>query len=115
MPSKVTAPGQKVPLPMPSDNSLTTHEILESGHHSGLSGHFDVPGDKSISHRSLILGGLAIGTTRVSGLLEGDDVLATGRAMQSLGAEFTRDEAGIWHITGAVSYTHLTLPTILLV
>ena len=99
-----------MPLPMPSDNSLTTHEILESGHHSGLSGHFDVPGDKSISHRSLILGGLAIGTTRVSGLLEGDDVLATGRAMQSLGAEFTRDEAGIWHITG-VGTSGLVSPT----
>ena len=85
---------------MPSDPSLTMHEILDSGRHSGLSGQFDVPGDKSISHRSFILGGLAIGTTRVSGLLEGDDVMATGRAMQALGAGITRDEAGTWHITG---------------
>ena len=85
---------------MPSEASLTTHEILQSGRHSGLSGRFDVPGDKSISHRSLILGGLAIGTTRVSGLLEGDDVMATGRAMQALGAGITRDETGIWHVNG---------------
>ena len=86
---------------MPSDPSLTKYETLESGRHSGLSGRFDVPGDKSISHRSLILGGLAIGTTRVSGLLEGDDVMATGRAMRALGADMTRDEVGTWHVTGA--------------
>ena len=91
---------QKVPLQMSGDQSLTTQETLESGRHSGLSGRFDVPGDKSISHRSLILGGLAIGTTKVDGLLEGDDVMATGRAMQALGATITRDETGSWHITG---------------
>ncbi len=62
---------------------------------------FDVPGDKSVSHRSLIFGGLAIGTTRIRGLLEGDDVMATGRAMQALGAEIRRDESGVWHVTGA--------------
>ena len=55
-------------------------ETLISTHHGGLTGQFDVPGDKSISHRSLILGGMAIGTTRVTGLLEGDDVMAPGRA-----------------------------------
>ena len=85
---------------MPSETSLTAHEILQSGQHSGLTGRFDVPGDKSISHRSLILGGLAIGTTKVTGLLEGEDVMATGRAMQALGASITRDEDGIWHVTG---------------
>jgi 3-phosphoshikimate 1-carboxyvinyltransferase len=85
---------------MPSETPLTTYETLQSGQHSGLSGCFDVPGDKSISHRSLILGGLAIGTTKISGLLEGDDVMATGRAMQALGADITRDKAGIWHIAG---------------
>ena len=62
---------------MSNDNNLTRSEILTSGHHGGLTGQFDVPGDKSISHRSFILGGLAIGTTRVTGLLEGDDVMAT--------------------------------------
>ena len=49
-------------------------------------------GDKSISHRSLILGELAIGTTNVSGLLEGDDVMATANAMRALGVEITRLE-----------------------
>ena len=78
-------------------------ETLISTRHGGLTGLFDVPGDKSISHRSLILGGMAIGTTRVSGLLEGDDVMATGRAMQALGAEITRDTDGTWIVTGASS------------
>ncbi|MEC7237717.1 MAG: 3-phosphoshikimate 1-carboxyvinyltransferase, partial [Pseudomonadota bacterium] len=71
-----------------------------SSRHTGLSGSFDVPGDKSISHRSLIMGGMAIGTTRVTGLLEGDDVMATGRAMQALGAGITQDEDGSWIVTG---------------
>ena len=61
---------------MSKDDMLTRSETLTSGQHDGLTGQFDVPGDKSISHRSLILGGLAIGTTRVTGLLEGDDVIA---------------------------------------
>ncbi len=65
-----------------------------------LSGQADVPGDKSISHRSLILGAMAIGETKVTGLLEGDDVLDTAKAMRAFGAEVTRDEAGTWHIHG---------------
>ncbi len=52
-----------------------------------LSGVADVPGDKSISHRALILGAMAVGETRITGLLEGDDVLDTARAMRSFGAE----------------------------
>ncbi|MEO0502758.1 MAG: 3-phosphoshikimate 1-carboxyvinyltransferase, partial [Pseudomonadota bacterium] len=52
-----------------------------------LTGVAEVPGDKSISHRSLILGALSVGETTVSGLLEGQDVLDTGRAMQAFGAE----------------------------
>ena len=75
-------------------------EILISARHGGLTGQFDVPGDKSISHRSLILGGMAIGTTRVTGLLEGDDVMATGRAMQALGASISREADGSWMVTG---------------
>ncbi len=51
-----------------------------------LKGRVRVPGDKSISHRSLMLGGLATGTTRIKGLLEGHDVVATARALKSLGA-----------------------------
>src|ERR1700722_7947459 len=51
-----------------------------------LSGRVRVPGDKSISHRALILGALAVGTTRISGLLEGEDVLNTAKAMRARGA-----------------------------
>ena len=59
-----------------------------------------MPGDKSISHRSLILGALSVGETRVRGLLEGEDVLATAAAMRAFGAEVTRDKAGEWHVHG---------------
>ena len=65
-----------------------------------LSGTAVVPGDKSISHRSLILGALAVGETVITGLLEGQDVLDTARAMQAFGAEVTRDADGIWHVHG---------------
>ena len=56
-----------------------------------LTGTVRVPGDKSISHRALLFGGLASGRTRVTGLLEGEDVLATGRAMRAMGARIERD------------------------
>lgn len=65
-----------------------------------LKGVAHVPGDKSISHRSLILGALSVGETRVRGLLEGEDVLATAEAMRAFGAEVTRNAAGEWHIHG---------------
>ena len=65
-----------------------------------LSGQAHVPGDKSISHRSLILGAMAVGETVVTGLLEGEDVLDTAKAMRAFGAEVTRDEDGTWHIHG---------------
>ena len=65
-----------------------------------LSGTVTVPGDKSISHRSLMLSALAVGESRVEGLLEGEDVLATAAAMRAMGAQITRDDDGIWHIHG---------------
>ncbi|WP_420146031.1 3-phosphoshikimate 1-carboxyvinyltransferase [Sphingobium sp.] len=65
-----------------------------------LSGSVTVPGDKSISHRSLMLSALAIGESRVEGLLEGEDVLATAEAMRAMGATITRDDDGVWHIHG---------------
>jgi len=65
-----------------------------------LSGVAEVPGDKSISHRALILGAMAVGETRITGLLEGEDVLDTARAMRALGAEVTRDDGGTWHVHG---------------
>ncbi|MEL6170470.1 MAG: 3-phosphoshikimate 1-carboxyvinyltransferase [Pseudomonadota bacterium] len=67
---------------------------------SGLSGVANVPGDKSISHRSLILGALSIGETVIKGLLEGQDVLDTAVAMQAFGAEVNRDEDGTWRVYG---------------
>ncbi len=59
-----------------------------------------MPGDKSISHRALMLGALAVGETRITGLLEAEDVLATARAVGQLGAEVTRDDDGPWRVQG---------------
>ncbi len=72
-----------------------------TSHKSGpLRGQADVPGDKSISHRSLILGALSLGETRIQGLLEGDDVLDTGGAMQAFGAEVINHGGGSWSVHG---------------
>ena len=65
-----------------------------------LRGRIRVPGDKSISHRSIMLGALAVGETRVTGLLEGEDVLATAAAMRAMGATVERQEDGSWSIHG---------------
>src|SRR3954465_5791609 len=59
-----------------------------------------VPGDKSISHRALMLGGLAVGRTEISGLLEGEDVLATGAALRAMGADIVRETDGRWIVHG---------------
>jgi len=66
----------------------------------GLSGTAEVPGDKSVSHRALILGTLAVGETRITGLLEGEDVLGTARAMRAFGAEVIRTAPGAWTVHG---------------
>lgn len=65
-----------------------------------LKGRVRVPGDKSISHRALILGAMTVGESTVSGLLEGEDVLNTAQAMRALGARLERDQNGLWHIRG---------------
>jgi 3-phosphoshikimate 1-carboxyvinyltransferase len=65
-----------------------------------LAGRIRVPGDKSISHRALMFGALAEGRTRITGLLEGEDVLRTAAAMRALGAEVVREGAGLWHVQG---------------
>jgi 3-phosphoshikimate 1-carboxyvinyltransferase len=65
-----------------------------------LNGTAVIPGDKSVSHRSLILGALSIGETKISGLLLGQDVLDTARAMSSFGAEVTDHGAGNWTVSG---------------
>jgi len=65
-----------------------------------LKGQAHVPGDKSISHRALILGALSVGETRIEGLLEGEDVLDTARAMRAFGAEVTDHGGGRWSVHG---------------
>jgi 3-phosphoshikimate 1-carboxyvinyltransferase len=72
-----------------------------------LGGKVRVPGDKSISHRALIMGALSVGETAITGLLEGDDVLRTAECMRALGAKVERRPLGqtaaraaMWHVWG---------------
>ena len=65
-----------------------------------LRGTIRVPGDKSISHRALIFGAMAVGETRITGLLEGQDVLDTASAMRAFGATVTRQGEGAWSVHG---------------
>jgi len=67
---------------------VTAHRFMPSG---PLTGRIRVPGDKSISHRALMFGALAVGRSRISGLLEGEDVLATASALRSMGAVIEKD------------------------
>lgn len=73
---------------------------LTSSKASALSGHVKVPGDKSISHRALIMGTLAIGQSRISGLLEGEDVMNTAHALAAMGADISQDKKGDWLVYG---------------
>ncbi|UGY06857.1 3-phosphoshikimate 1-carboxyvinyltransferase [Bradyrhizobium quebecense] len=73
---------------------------LESRVCGPLAGKVRVPGDKSISHRALILGALSVGETRVSGLLEGEDVLNTAKSMRALGAKVERTAPFTWSVAG---------------
>ncbi|SLN39321.1 3-phosphoshikimate 1-carboxyvinyltransferase [Pacificibacter marinus] len=80
--------GHGTPIPMTSRKS------------GPLSGTASVPGDKSISHRALIFGAMAVGETKIAGLLEGQDVLDTAKAMAALGAEVVDHGAGNWSVHG---------------
>ncbi len=80
--------GHGTPIPMTSRRG------------AALKGAAHVPGDKSISHRSLILGALSVGETRIEGLLEGQDVLDTAAAMRAFGAEVTDHGGGRWSVHG---------------
>jgi len=80
--------GYGTPIPMTSRQS------------GPLKGTAEIPGDKSVSHRSLILGALAVGETKISGLLEGDDILDTAKAMAALGADVQRVGLGEWRVNG---------------
>ena len=81
------------------DNPNPTPRRARRG--SPLKGRAAIPGDKSISQRAIILGGLAAGETRISGLLESGDVQSTAGAVRALGASVTRDGPGAWRVTGA--------------
>ena len=73
---------------------------MQAGHANALTGTAHVPGDKSISHRSLMFGTMAIGKTEIFGLLEGEDVLDTAKAMCAFGAEVTQHAPGHWTVHG---------------
>jgi 3-phosphoshikimate 1-carboxyvinyltransferase len=89
-------------------------QALSIGPRGPLTGTIQVPGDKSISHRSLMFAALAVGTSRITGLLEGEDVLATAAALRAMGADIARtggdgsgsDDSGsegsesVWHVNG---------------
>jgi len=85
-------------------SSATTPVPIVATKARALRGMARMPGDKSISHRALIMGALAVGETTVTGLLEGDDVIRTGAAMRALGAKVERRPAtghpATWHVWG---------------
>jgi 3-phosphoshikimate 1-carboxyvinyltransferase len=90
-------------LPGKEDTVLTHSDHptpLESRSSGPLSGQVRVPGDKSISHRALILGALSVGESRISGLLEGEDVLNTAKSMRALGARVERIGDFAWKVDG---------------
>ena len=74
---------------------LTSYPVNE------INGNIQVPGDKSISHRALIIGAVAAGETTICGLLEGEDVLKTAKALLAMGIDTAPDERGNWHVHGA--------------
>ncbi len=82
------------------DVPLSPRGMLSRRPAAPLAGQIAVPGDKSISHRALMFGALAVGETRISGLLEGEDVLRTAAAMRALGAEIARGDDGVWRVAG---------------
>ena len=81
-------------------NKETPQPVTTERLKASLRGEIQLPGDKSISHRSFILSALAVGTSKIHGLLEGEDVLATGKAMQAMGAQTVRLADGTWEVTG---------------
>ena len=85
---------------MTAHSTSAAPQPLSSRAAQNLSGTARVPGDKSISHRSLMLGALAVGETEIHGLLEGEDVLRTAAAMRQLGGEAERGTDGVWRARG---------------
>src|SRR5204863_1823519 len=87
---------------MPDDHSPATlpSPLSAARPAAPLAGVVAVPGDKSISHRALMFGALAVGRTEITGLLEGEDVLATAAALRAMGAGITRADDGRWLVDG---------------
>lgn len=81
-------------------SDVAERALLRAAADGALRGHVAVPGDKSISHRALILGALAEGETRIEGLSEGADVLATAAALRAFGVDMRRTGAGCWTLRG---------------
>lgn len=75
-------------------------QVMTATKSGPLTGKAEVPGDKSISHRALIFGAMAVGETKISGLLEGQDVLDTASAMRAFGAEVVQHGKGAWSVHG---------------
>jgi 3-phosphoshikimate 1-carboxyvinyltransferase len=87
--------------PDPHDPVSNSTIVPMTARRSGaLAGRARVPGDKSISHRALIVGALAVGKTQISGLLEGEDVINTAKVMRALGATVERSGEGAWTVQG---------------
>ncbi len=76
------------------------HTPLTARASGPLRGEAVIPGDKSVSHRALIFGALSLGETRISGLLEGEDVIGTANAMAAFGAQVERTGPGAWRVRG---------------
>ena len=81
-------------MPHPATQPLVSRVV------GPLAGTTKVPGDKSMSHRALMFSALAVGESRITGLLEGEDVLATATALRAMGASIQRDEPGQWRVCG---------------
>src|SRR5258708_1367042 len=98
----IRVPGLMPPGLMPNDHTLPSNAgpLSAARPAAPLAGVAAVPGDKSISHRALMLGALAVGRTEGTGLLGGEDVLATAAALRALGAEIIRAEARRWVVHG---------------
>jgi len=95
MPSAVMSNDDTLPSPPMGASPLTGSRPA-----APLAGVVRVPGDKSISHRALMLGALAVGRTEITGLLEGEDVLRTAAALRAMGAAIVRGEDGTWLVDG---------------
>ncbi len=85
---------------MSNSENLSGPQPAQARLSRNLSGTVRAPGDKSMSHRAIIFGALAEGETRVTGLLEGDDILSTIGAMRAFGASVSKDPDGSWHVIG---------------